>query len=248
MPSLVIVVIQPELELILNVLKVIVRFNVSPVEFPLHRLVESFDLSVVFWSVRRIHYELDSVGSKTIPEGFGVEPIVRADCLDSSRKLANEFSDEVDGIFNRIPLVYPGNDKPGTIVYCIDGNDIPFLSEWKTGIELNFCSRFIVGIELWIILPSFILSSISNLVSLEDSPDSGGMERYSMILLQFLREWQWSEMGIANSEIIHFLFDPERSSIIRTSFLRSWLLGNEAHFSVPFVLSNQTIEGFLVER
>lgn len=186
MSPFIIVVIEPELELILNVFKIIVRFDIPPVEFPLHCLVESFDLSVVFRSVWRIHDEFDSIGCKAFSKCFCIKSIVRSDGFDSSRKLPDESADEVDSVRNRIPFIYPSDDESRTIVDCIDRNNISSLSERKARIELDLRSWLVVGVELRIILPSLVFSAIPDLVSFENSPDRCGMQGYSVVILEFL--------------------------------------------------------------
>lgn len=176
MSPFIIVVIKPELELVLNILKVIVRLDVPPVELSLHRFVKSFDLSIMFGSVRRIHDKLYVVGCKTFSECLGIESIVSPDSFNLSRKLTDKPSNEVNGIRDRIPLIYPSNDKSRTIIDCINGDNVSSLSEWKARIKLNLRSRLVVSIELRIILPSFVFSTIPNLVSFKDSPDGSGME------------------------------------------------------------------------
>lgn len=242
MSSLVIVVIKPELELVLDVLEIIVRFDISPIEFTLHRLVEPFDLSVVFRSVRRIHDEFDSKRSKAIPEGFGVESIVRADRLDPSRKLPNEAMDEIYGVFDRVSLVYPGDDQSRAIIDGIDGNNVSLLSEWEACIELNLRPWLIVGIQLRIILPPPVFGTIPDLVAFEDPPDGRWVQGYFVVFSKLLRERKWSKMCVSDSKIAHLPLNPFRSTIVRTSFLRSRLLGDEACSSVPLVLSHQTVE------
>ena len=112
MSSFVVVVVQPELKPVLNVFEVVRRLDVSPVELSFHGLVKSFNLPIVFWSVRGIYNKLDSIVCEAISERLRIESIVGPYSLDPSWEFPNESCNEIHSILDCISLVYPCNDEP----------------------------------------------------------------------------------------------------------------------------------------
>ncbi len=59
--SLVVVLVKPELIFVSNTLKIFICLDIFPKELSFHGLMVTFDLSVVFRGVRRIHTEFYSI-------------------------------------------------------------------------------------------------------------------------------------------------------------------------------------------
>lgn len=244
--SFVVVVMEPEFELVSNIFEIIRWLDASPVKFSLHRLVKSLDLSIVFWGIWRIDNMSDSIVFKTRPEFFRIKLVVCSDDLNSSGEYFHEMMNEIYRILDGIRFIQISQYESWTIIDSIKWNYFSFSSERKARIKLKFCSRFIVCIKFRIFFVSWVILSVSNLSSLEDSPYGCWIQSDIHLSFKFPCKWHRTKMRITPSKILGFYFNPIRSSIIRTSTFWSWFPWNETWYSFSLVSSDKTQEGFFM--